>query len=163
MSVKTAIPFSGTKEQELKLKEAIAQNKDRKGALMPILQAAQNIYGYMPHEVQLMIAEGLGLSESEVYGVVTFYSQFSLTPKGKYQVAVCMGTACYVKGAGKILEEFEKQIGCKAGECTADMKFSIDATRCIGACGLAPVLSVNEDIYGKVTEDMVKDILSNYH
>ena len=162
MSVKTAIPFSGTKEQEQKLQEAIARHKDRKGALMPILQEAQHIYGYMPHEVQLMIAEGLGVPESEVYGVVTFYSQFSLTPKGKYRVAVCMGTACYVKGAGKILEQFEKQIGCKAGECTPDMKFSIDATRCIGACGLAPVLSVNEDIYGKVTEDMVADILSNY-
>ena len=162
MKVKTTVPFVGTKEQEAQLKEVISQQKDQKGALMPILQAAQHIYGYMPHEVQLIIAEGLGISESEVYGVVTFYSQFSLTPKGKYRVAVCMGTACYVKGAGKILEEFEKQIGCKAGECTLDMKFSIDATRCIGACGLAPVLSVNEDIYGKVTEDMVEDILSNY-
>jgi NADH-quinone oxidoreductase subunit E/NADP-reducing hydrogenase subunit HndA len=162
MKVETAVPFVGTKEQEAELKEVIARHKDQKGALMPILQGAQHIYGYMPHEVQLMIAQGLGISESEVYGVVTFYSQFSLTPKGKYRVAICMGTACYVKGAGKILEEFEKQIGCKAGDCTHDMKFSIDATRCIGACGLAPVLSVNEDIYGKVTEDMVEDILSNY-
>jgi len=161
MSVSTT-PFSGTKEQEAKLKEAIALGKERKGALMPVLQAAQDIYGYMPREVQEMIAEGMGVSLSEIYGVITFYSQFTLQPKGKYKVHICMGTACYVKGAGKILERFEKELGIKDGECTADGKFSIDGLRCVGACGLAPVLSVNDDVYGKVTEDQVPDIISNY-
>jgi len=155
-------PFNGTKEQEQQLKEAIALHKAEQGALMPVLQAAQSIYGYMPEEVQKMVAEGMGVSLSEIYGVVTFYSQFYLTPKGEHQVNICLGTACYVKGAGKILERFEKELGIKDGECTADGKFSIDATRCVGACGLAPVISVGEDVYGKVTEDIIPDILANY-
>ena len=162
MMSKKAVPFMGTKEQEQELKQYISQHKDNEGALMPILQEAQRIYGYMPREVQKIIAEGMEISESEVYGVITFYSQFSLTPKGKYKVHICMGTACYVVGAGDVLAEFENQLGIKAGECTQDGEFSIDATRCIGACGLAPVLSVNEDIYGKVNVDMVSEILSNY-
>jgi len=161
MSVTTPA-FKGTKEQQAQLNEAIALNKDREGALMPVLQAAQNIYGYMPIEVQKMVAKGMGVSLSEVYGVVTFYSQFTLLPKGKYKVHICMGTACYVKGSGKILERFEKELGIKDGECTADGKFSIDGLRCVGACGLAPVLSINEDVYGKVTEDQVPTILANY-
>ena len=156
------IPFTGTKEQEQMLKEAIALHKTEIGSLMPVLQAAQNIYGYMPEEVQKMVAEGMGVSLSEIYGVVTFYSQFYLTPKGEHPVNICLGTACYVKGAGKILEKFEKELGIKDGECTGDGKFSIDATRCVGACGLAPVISVGEDVYGKVTDDMVSEILANY-
>jgi len=162
VNVPTTSPFAGTKEQEQMLKEAIALHKAEHGSLMPVLQAAQNIYGYMPEEVQKMVAEGMGVSLSEIYGVVTFYSQFYLTPKGEHPVNICLGTACYVKGAGKILEKFEKELGIKDGECTGDGKFSIDATRCVGACGLAPVISVGEDVYGKVTEDMVSEILANY-
>ena len=162
MSVTTTVPFTGTEEQEQALKDAIALHKNQKGALMPVLQAAQHIYGYMPKEVQKMVAEGMGVSLSTVYGIVTFYSQFHLAPKGKYQINICLGTACYVKGAGKILEKFERELGIKAGECTDDGKFSIDATRCVGACGLAPVISINEDVYGKMTEGVVADILKNY-
>ena len=162
VDVDTIVPFSGTKEQEQALFEAIALNKNKKGALMPVLQAAQNIYGYMPREVQKMVAEGMGVSLSAVYGVVTFYSQFHLEPKGENKINICLGTACYVKGAGKILEKFEKELGIKDGQCTPDGKFSIDATRCVGACGLAPVISINGDVYGKMTEDMVTQILDNY-
>ena len=162
MSETTAAVFAGTQEQEQKLKEAIDLHKNQKGALMPVIQAAQSIYGYMPEEVQKMVAEGMGVSLAEIYGIVTFYSQFSLTPKGKYRITICMGTACYVIGAGQILERFEKELDIKDGECTPDMKFSLDSARCVGACGLAPVLSINEDVYGKVSEDMVPDILSNY-
>ena len=162
MSETTAVPFTGTKEQEQQLKEAIALHKTQKGSLMPVIQAAQHIYGYMPEEVQKMVAEGMGVSLSEVYGIVTFYSQFSLTPKGKYRISICLGTACYVIGSAKILARFETELGIKDGQCTPDGKFSIDSARCVGACGLAPVLSVDEDVYGKVTESMVPEILSNY-
>ena len=162
MSETTAIPFDGTKEQELKLKEAIELHKTQKGALMPVIQAAQNIYGYMPEEVQRMVAEGMGVSLSEIYGIVTFYSQFSLTPKGKYKITICMGTACYVIGAGKILERFEKELGINDGECTSDKLFSLNSARCVGACGLAPVISINDDVYGKLVEGMVPEILSKY-
>ena len=162
MSETTVAEFAGTKEQEQQLMEAIAQHKDQKGSLMPVIQAAQSIYGYMPEEVQKMVADGMGVSLAEIYGIVTFYSQFSLTPKGKYRITICMGTACYVIGAGQILERFEKELDIKDGECTPDMKFSLDSARCVGACGLAPVLSINEDVYGKVDEDMVPEILSNY-
>ena len=162
MSETTAVPFTGTKEQEQKLKDAIALHKDHDGALMPVIQAAQHIYGYMPEEVQIMVAEGMGVSLAEVYGIVTFYSQFSLTPKGKYRISICMGTACYVVGAGDVLEKFEKELGIKDGECTPDMKFSLDSARCVGACGLAPVLFINDKVYGKVAVDTVPEILSNY-
>ena len=162
MSETTTVPFAGTEEQEQKLKEAIEQHKAQKGALMPVIQAAQGIYGYMPEEVQRMVAEGMGVSLAEVYGIVTFYSQFSLTPKGKYRISICLGTACYVIGAGQILERFEKELGIKDGECTPDGKFSLDSARCVGACGLAPVISINDDVYGKVNEGMVPDILGNY-
>ena len=129
---------------------------------MPALQAAQEIYGYLPKEVQIMVAEELGVSLSEVYGVVSFYSQFTIIPKGRYKVSVCLGTACYVKGSGELLAEVEKQLGIKAGEITPDAKFSIDATRCIGCCGLAPVLTVNDDVYGRITPQEVKGILDKY-
>lgn len=162
MNVKPVVAFNGTKEQEQELRGAIVEHRGERGALMPILQSAQRIYGYVPYEVQKMVAEELDISISEVYGVVTFYSQFSLYPKGEYQINVCLGTACYVKGAGLILERFEKELGIKAGQCTADGKFSIDATRCVGACGLAPVISVNEDVYGKMTEERVMEVIHKY-
>jgi len=162
MSQAAAIPFAGTKEQEQELIKAIAEHKEQKGALMPVIQEAQRIYGYMPEEVQKMVAEGMGVSLSEIYGIVTFYSQFSLTPKGKYKIVICMGTACYVVGAGKILERFEKELGIKDGECTPDMKFSLNGARCVGACGLAPVLSVNDDVHPKLVEEDVPRILAQY-
>ncbi len=152
----------GTPEQQKKLKAVIESLRSTPGCLMHILQEAQAIYGFLPIEVQKIIAEGLGISLSEVYGVVTFYSQFSLKPKGKYRISVCLGTACYVKGSDKILEEIEKQLGIKCGECTEDGLFSIDSCRCVGACGLAPVLMVNDEVYGKLTPDMVKGILDSY-
>lgn len=157
-----AIPFEGTKEQEAKLIEVIAAHKEDPGALMPVLQGAQEIYGYLPIEVQTMVAEGLDKPLSEVYGVATFYSQFSLNPKGKYQIGVCLGTACYVKGSNLLVEKIEEILGIKVGECTPDRKFSLDATRCIGACGLAPVMTINEDVYGKLDPDQIPEILAKY-
>lgn len=160
---KTMVPFNGTKEQEEQLLAVIAKNQDVPGALMPVLQGAQQIYGYLPIEVQIIIAEGLGLTLAEVYGVVTFYSQFSLNPKGKHPVAICMGTACYVKGAGDILDRMERTLGIGVGGVTADGKFSLEATRCIGACGLAPVFTIGEDVYGKLTPDEAVAALEKYN
>lgn len=157
-----AIPFKGNKEQEKELREFIAEAKTDRGALMPILQKAQDIYGYLPIEVQTIIAEDLGISLSEVYGVVTFYSQFSLNPKGEHRISICLGTACYVKGADKILEALEEKLGIKVGGCTPDGLFSLDACRCVGACGLAPVMMIDEDVYGRMTVDMIDDILNKY-
>ncbi len=162
MSKKSTIPFNGTPEQEAKLREIIAAHKDMQGALIPVLHEAQAVYGYLPIEVQSIIAEGLGISLAEVYGVVTFYAQFSLNPKGKYEIGVCLGTACYVKGSGDILEKFKEILGIDVGECTPDGKFSLGATRCVGACGLAPVVTVNDDVYGRLTVDDVQGILDKY-
>lgn len=162
MTEKSLNTFKGTIVQERQLKEVISKHHDQPGGLMPILQEAQGIYGYLPIEVQTMIADGLGISLSEVYGVATFYSQFSLTPKGEHRVSVCLGTACYVKGSDKILEAVEKHLGIKSGECTPDGLFSIESCRCVGACGLAPVMMVDEDVYGRVTPDQVGKILDTY-
>ena len=159
----TNVPaFSCTKEQEEQLLALIAQYKDVDGALIPVLHGAQEIYGYLPIEVQKIISDGLDISLTEIYGVVTFYTQFSLVPKGEYKIGVCLGTACYVKGSGEILERIKKLLGVEVGVCTADGRYSIDATRCIGACGLAPVLTVNDDVYGKLTVDDVDGILAKY-
>ncbi|MBE6901091.1 MAG: NAD(P)H-dependent oxidoreductase subunit E [Ruminococcaceae bacterium] len=159
---KCAVPFAGTAEQEAQLKAVIAEHADDRGALMPVLQKAQEIYGYLPIEVQTMIAEGMDIPLEKVYGVVTFYAQFSLNPKGKYRISVCLGTACYVKGSGDLFNAFSEKLGIKGGEITPDGKFSLDACRCIGACGLAPVLTVNEDVYGNLTVDDVDKILAKY-
>ena len=129
---------------------------------MPVLQEAQDIYGYLPYEVQKMVAEGLGVPLEEVYGVATFYSQFALSPKGKYNISVCLGTACYVKGSGDILDRLSDILGIEAEECTPDGKFSLTACRCIGACGLAPVIMVNEDVYGRLTVEDVQGIIDKY-
>ena len=129
---------------------------------MAVMQQAQDVYGYLPIEVQKMISDGLDVPLAEIYGIVTFYTQFSLNPKGDYQIAVCLGTACYVKGSGDILDKIKEKLGIDVGECTPDGKFSIDATRCIGACGLAPVLTVNDEVYGRLGVDDVDDILAKY-
>lgn len=157
------IPFKGTPEQQIRLEEFIAEHNGDKSALMAVLQKAQEIYGYLPIEVQTMVATKLDIPLEEVYGVVTFYSQFSLYPKGEYKISVCLGTACYVKGAGDVFDKLTKSLNIKSGECTPDGKFSLDACRCIGACGLAPVLTVNEDVYGKVTVDDIDTILAKYN
>ena len=162
MADNTLTTFKGTPEQEQKLLEVIEKNKDLPGALLPVLHEAQEIYGYLPIEVQQMVADGLGVSLSEVYGVATFYSRFSLTPKGKHQISVCLGTACYVKGSDKVLEEVEKMLGIKSGECTPDGLFSIESCRCVGACGLAPVMMIDEEVYGKLTPAEVHKILADY-
>lgn len=159
---KTVIPYHGTKEQEAALREVVAQHKGQPGATMPVLQAAQEIFGYLPEEVQIIIAEGLDIPLSEVYGVASFYAQFSMNPKGQHQISICLGTACYVKGAGDILAEVEKKLGIKAGGITPDGKFSLDACRCIGACGLAPVMTIGSDVYGRLTPDQIGPILDKY-
>ena len=158
----SSLPFKGTPEQEAQLKEVIAKHKDDPGAVMPVLQEAQDIYGYLPLEVQTMIAEGLDVPIDEVYGVATFYSQFALSPKGEYNISVCLGTACYVKGSGNVLNKLCEELGIEAEECTEDGKFSLTACRCIGACGLAPVMTVNDDVYGRLTTDEIPGILKKY-
>ena len=159
----TSVPFNGTEEQFKALDALIAEHKGQAGALMPVLQGAQGIFGYLPIEVQKHIALSMDVPLTEVYGVASFYSQFILNPKGDYAVAVCLGTACYVKGAGLLMDKLESILGIKNGEITADRKFSLDATRCIGACGLAPVLTVNEEVYGRLTPDMIQGIVDKYN
>ena len=155
-------PFNGTPEQEAKLQEVIAAHKHDKSYLMAVMQQAQDIYGYLPMEVQNMIAEGMEVPLEKVFGVATFYAQFSLTQKGQYHIAVCLGTACYVKGSGLIFDAFVKELGIGGDECSADGKYSLAATRCIGACGLAPVLTVNDEVYGRLTDKDVPGILAKY-
>lgn len=158
----STIPFKGTPEQEEQLKEIIAKHQDDPGAVMPVLQEAQDVYGYLPLEVQKVIADGLNIPLEEVYGVATFYSQFTLTPKGQYAISVCLGTACYVKGSAKIVERITQNLGIEADECTPDGKFSLSACRCIGACGLAPVMTVNDEVYGRLEPTQVDKILEQY-
>ena len=162
MANEAVIPFKGTAQQKEELMNVIAEHKGQDGALIPVLHKAQEIYGYLPIEVQTMIADGLEVPLAEVYGVVTFYTQFSLNPKGEYKIGVCLGTACYVKGSGDILEKIKEIIGIDVDGCTPDGKFSLEATRCIGACGLAPVFTINEDVYGRITTDDVPGILAKY-
>ena len=158
----STLPFQGTKEQQEQLFKVIDENGGTHGSVMPILQKSQEIYGYLPIEVQTMIAEKMDVPLEEIYGVSTFYSLFALTPKGKYNVSVCMGTACYVKGAADVLGKICEVLGIQPEECTQDGKFSITECRCIGACGLAPVMTVNDDVYGRVSVSEVEDILSKY-
>ena len=159
---KQGVLFSGTKEQEAALKEVISELKGTKGALMPIMQKAQEIYGYLPIEVQTMISDELHVPLEKIYGVATFYSQFALNPKGRYQISVCLGTACYVKGSGDIYNKLMDLLGIVGGECTPDGKFSLDACRCVGACGLAPVMMINDEVYGRLSVDDIEGILAKY-
>lgn len=156
------LPFKGTPEQEAQLKKIIEENKSDKSRLMAVMQQAQDIYGYLPIEVQNMIAEGMEVPLEKVYGVSTFYAQFSLAQKGEYNISVCLGTACYVKGSGNIFNKLSEKLGIGADECTPDGKFSLTACRCIGACGLAPVMTVNDDVYGRLTVDDIDGILEKY-
>ena len=129
---------------------------------MPIMQKAQDIYGYLPIEVQTIISDETGIPLEKIYGVATFYSQFALQPKGQYQISVCLGTACYVKGSGNIYSKISEILGIEDGECTPDGKFSLDSCRCVGACGLAPVMMINDEVFGRLTVDDVKGILEKY-
>ena len=155
---KTVVPYHGSPEQEERLRQVIAEHRGQPGATMPVLQAAQEIFGYLPEEVQIMVAEGL----SEVYGVASFYAQFSMNPKGKYQISVCLGTACYVKGAGDLFNKLSEKLGIGADECTEDGQFSLTACRCIGACGLAPAMMVDDEVYKQVTPAKLRGILAQY-
>ena len=150
------------KECFTELETFINSLADKNGALISVLHKAQEIFGYLPEEVQTFVAEQLGISVAKVYGVVSFYSFFTMTPKGKFPIAVCMGTACYVRGAEKVLHSFQNQLGIKTGETTADGLFSIDALRCVGACGLAPVVLVGEDVYGRDEAKDVAAIIKKY-
>ncbi|MBV7274854.1 NAD(P)H-dependent oxidoreductase subunit E [Clostridiaceae bacterium UIB06] len=152
------------KEQYFKeLGEFIDNLSEKEGALIAVLHRAQHIFGYLPQEVQKFVAKKLGVPVAKVNGVVTFYSYFTETPKGKYVINVCLGTACFVKGAGEVLEEFERKLGVKMGETTPDGKYTVQSLRCVGACGLAPVVTVNDKVYGHFTKQMVDKILDEYN
>ena len=159
----TTVEFRGTKEQEEQLLAIIEKYRGVQGAMMPILQQTQDVYGYLPVEAMRIIAEKTGKSIEEIFGIASFYSQFSLNPKGEVAIAVCLGTACYVKGSGDIYDKLKEVLGVESGQCTADRKFSLDATRCVGCCGLAPVMTINDDVYGKITPDDVAGILEKYN
>ena len=160
--MKKTVPFNGTKEQEEQLKSYIKEMRDVQGNLIPIMQKAQEIYGYLPIEVQTIIAREMDIPLEKVYGISTFYAMFSLEPKGKYQIAVCLGTACYVKGSGDVFAKLENVLGLQGGGCTPDGKFSLEACRCLGACGLAPVMMINGEVYGRLTPDQIPGIIAKY-
>jgi len=144
------------------VKAIVAEHRNVPGCLMQILQETQHKYGYLPLELQRTIADDLGIPLTEVYGVATFYSQFTLTPKGKFQIGICLGTACYVRGSQDIIDKVNGILGTVIGETTADGKYSVDATRCVGACGLAPVMMINEEVFGRLTTKEIPDILAKY-
>ena len=149
-------------EQYGLLHQVIEELKHQPGALMPVMQKAQNIFGCVPMDVQKIIADGLGVTLSEVYGVATFYAQFKLKPNGKYLISVCLGTACYVKGSQKILDRLAEELNIPVGDTTDDGLFTLQATRCLGACGLAPVMTINEEVYGRLVPDDIPGILAKY-
>lgn len=150
------------KSNEDKLKEICRSFRNDPGELINVLHKAQHTFGYLPAEVQEVIAEELKMPGAKVYGVVTFYSFFTMLPKGQYPISVCTGTACYVRGAEKVLDEFKRILKVQVGDTTPDGKFSLSCLRCVGACGLAPVVMIGEKVYGRVSPDGVKDILEEY-
>ncbi len=145
-----------------KIKEICQSFDNKSGELINVLHKVQSTFGYLPAEVQEVVAQELNVSVAKVYGVVTFYSFFSMVPKGQHPISICTGTACYVRGAENVLEEFRKELHIEVGETTSDGKFSISCLRCVGACGLAPVVMVGDKTYGRVAPEMVKDILKEY-
>lgn len=150
------------KEKLNKLEHIINEHKNMPGALMPVLHETQELFGYLPEEAQKRISEALNISMAEIYGVATFYSRFTLKPRGKHTIGVCLGTACYVKNAQGIIDKIKKELNVNAGETTNDGLFTLEATRCIGCCGLAPVMTIGEDVYGKIVPEDVSDILKKY-
>lgn len=149
-------------EQVAKIKEICKSFNNDPGELINVLHKTQETFGYLPAEVQEVVAAELNISVAKVYGVVTFYSFFTMIPKGKHPISICTGTACYVRGAEKVLDEFKRILNVKVGETTPDGKFSLNCLRCVGACGLAPVVLIGEKVYGRVSPDGVKDILKEY-
>jgi NADH:ubiquinone oxidoreductase subunit E len=158
------IPADGgiTPEMFGKIDKIVADHKDKPGSLIPVLQKAQEVCGYLPHSVQRYIAKGMKISPSMVFGVATFYSFFTLVPRGKHVIRVCLGTACYVKRSEEIIEKLKAELGIKVGEITEDGKYSLEAVRCLGACGLAPVVVVGQDTYGDVAATKVMEIVKKY-
>ena len=154
--------FKLTDCQIKKIKEICDSFNNDPGELINVLHKTQGEFGYLPEEVQREIAKNLGIPVAKVYGVVTFYSFFTMTPKGKHAISVCMGTACYVRDAEKVVDEVKKQLGINVGDVTADGKFSLDCLRCVGACGLAPVMLIGEKVYGRVDPKEIKGILDSY-
>lgn len=151
------------KETEfMQLKEYIDSVRESEGILMQTLQTAQNIFGYLPIEVQKFISEETGIPMAEIYGVVSFYTQFSVTPKGKHKIGVCLGTACYVKGAQLVIDKLSKELNAKVGDTTEDNLFTLEATRCLGCCGLAPVMMIDDEVYGKVEAKHIPEIIAKY-
>ena len=150
------------KEKFEELQKEIDQWKGKEGPLMPVLHKAQEIFGCLSLEVQKYISKELDIPVSDIYGVATFYSQFTLKPKGKYKIGVCMGTACYVKGSQTILDELVKELDMKVGDTTDDGLFTLEATRCLGACGLAPIIMINDDVYGRLKPEDIKEIVAKY-
>ncbi|MGM9815241.1 MAG: NAD(P)H-dependent oxidoreductase subunit E [Candidatus Aphodosoma sp.] len=146
-----------------RVREICASHHNNSGELIMILHEAQSLLGYLPQEIQEVVAEQLEIPIAQVYGVVTFYSYFTMEPKGRFPISVCMGTACYVRGAEKILEELERQLEIKVGETTSDGLFSLNCLRCVGACGLAPVVTIGDKVYGRLTTDKIRDILADYY
>ena len=144
------------------IKDVCKSFGNQPGEVINVLHKVQGEYGYLPAEVQELVAKELGIPVSRVYGIVSFYSFFTMTPKGEHPISVCLGTACYVRGAEKVLDELKRQLGIGVGEVTPDGKFSLTCLRCVGACGLAPVIEVGEKVYGRMTPDRVKDVLAEY-
>ncbi|MBT9154722.1 MAG: NADP-reducing hydrogenase subunit HndA [Firmicutes bacterium] len=144
------------------LEDILSAHRGNAGALIQVLHAAQDVFGFVSEEVQEKVAEALNVPLSEVYGVTTFYSLFSLKPQGKHKIGVCLGTACYVRGAAHVLAELEKELSIKVNDTTPDGKFTLEVTRCIGACGLAPVITINEGVYGRLLVEKVKEVLAKY-
>jgi NADH:ubiquinone oxidoreductase subunit E len=151
-----------TKEQVTKLDEIIEKHKEDSGKLIPMLEEVQALLGYVPVSVQERIASKTGISENRIYGVVSFYSFFTMKPRARHRVQICLGTACYVKGGKEIAEKIEKEFNVKPGESTKDGRFTYETTRCFGTCGLAPVIAVDGKVYGKVKPEEVMDILNEY-
>ncbi len=145
------------------LRDYIDSLKSKQGELIGVLHKAQEIFGYLPVEVQEFVSKAMDISMSEIYGVITFYSFFTTEPKGEYPISICMGTACYVNGAEGVLNEFKRELGVKVGEVTRSGKFSIDVLRCVGACGMAPVVTVGSKTYGRVEADQVANILKEFN
>lgn len=150
------------KEKMEKLEHILKEHKNVQGALMPVLHETQELFGYIPEEAQKRISEVLNVPLAEIYGVATFYSRFTLKPRGKYTISVCLGTACYVKNAQGVLDRLKEELNVESGDTTEDGKFTLEATRCLGCCGLAPVMMINEDVYGKLVPDDIPGILKKY-
>lgn len=158
----SSVKFQGTKDEEKRLMDILRKYNYEKTSLMMILHESQDIYGYLPYEVMDLISKKLEISINEVYSVASFYTQFRLNRSGKYQIGICLGTACYIKGSDKLVLEIKNLLGISDGECTEDGKFSLDTTRCLGCCGMAPVMAINDDIYGNVKVNDLKKILESY-